>query len=58
MMNSRVRLGCLGEICDEIGQIERVRPHLRDLGDVVAQDRRLAVLRTRRDALAGQGASG
>ena len=52
MMNSRVRLG---EICEEIARIERAKPHLRDLGDVADQDRRLAVLCSRRDALAGQG---
>lgn len=53
MMNSsRMHLV---EICEEIGRIERVRPHLRDLGDLAAQDHRLAVLRTRRDALAGPG---
>jgi hypothetical protein len=49
MVNSRVRLS---EIYEEITRIERVRPHLRDLGDVAVQDRRLAALRARRDALA------
>jgi hypothetical protein len=47
MMNTR--FDAIGE---EIERIERVRPHLRDLAD---QDRRLAALCARRDALAGQG---
>lgn len=33
------------EITEEIDRIERVTPHLRDLGDVVIQNRRLAALR-------------
>jgi hypothetical protein len=52
MMNTRAGFGAIGE---EIDRIERVRPHLRDLGDLADQDRRLAVLYARRDALAGQG---
>jgi hypothetical protein len=44
--------GEFGENCEEIARIERVRPHLRDLGDVAACDRRLAGLYARRDALA------
>jgi hypothetical protein len=48
MVTARMRLG---EICEEITRIERVRPHLRDLGDVAIQDRRLAALYTRRDTL-------
>jgi hypothetical protein len=38
MMNTRLRVG---EIC-EIARIKLVKPHLRDLGDVADQDRRLA----------------
>lgn len=45
----------LAEIYEEIARIQRVRPHLRDLGDVAAQDCRLVVLCARRDALVGQG---
>jgi hypothetical protein len=52
MMNTRVRLGA---ICAEIERIERVKPHLRDLGDLADQDRRLTARYARRDALAGQG---
>lgn len=52
MMNHHVRLDV---ICEEIDRIERVKPLLRDLGDVVDQDRWPAILYTHRDALAGQG---
>ena len=41
------------QIDEEIDRLERVRPLLRDLGDVVAWDRRLAALAQRRAALEG-----
>ncbi|WP_378194366.1 DUF5999 family protein [Actinoallomurus acaciae] len=47
-----------GAICEEIERIERVRPHLRDLGDLADQDRRLAALCARRNALAGSEGAG
>jgi len=45
---SGVSLAELGEIDAEIAQLDRVKPRLRDLGDVAAADRRLAGLRARR----------
>lgn len=43
----------IAEIDAEIDLILRVRPHLRDLGDVDAADRRLARLIAQRRALGG-----
>ena len=38
------------QIDEEIDRLERVRPRLRDLGDVAACDRRLAALKQYRAA--------
>lgn len=47
----------LNQIDEEIARVKRVRPHLRDLGEVFAQDRKVAYLAAQRDALTSGGRS-
>lgn len=44
----------IAEIDEEIDRILRVKPHLRDLGDVANADRKIARLTAERNAVGAQ----